>query len=164
MVLCLDETLNQLKNALQVYKTMDSPPSWLKPIALNIEKLHNNLTKPNTQKERILAVADILFERRLYGQAVTSLQLSYEAFLFEYYENENYGSFDETQKLRRKFYKESSLGKELEKIHRLARTRNMIAHGGMDSGIKGKPQPQNLPSQYNSYRSFLERLYKDLGA
>jgi hypothetical protein len=48
--------------------------------------------------------------------------------------------------------------KDKEKLRALNNTRNTIAHGGSRSTHGGKPQSQNLPSQYNSYSEMLLRL------
>jgi hypothetical protein len=52
--------------------------------------------------------------------------------------------------------------KEKEKLRALSRTRNTIAHGGSRSTNGGKPQAQNLPSQYKTYRETLIRIIKNI--
>lgn len=162
LVLVLDEALRQLQNALHKYENAkETFPKWSHSVVTNLAKLHKRLSSPPNNKARILVLAELFAERYLYGQAITTLRLSYEAFLFEYYDNVKYGDYDEIQKLARNFSHEEVLSSsDKDKTERLRKARNMIAHGGASSVGGGKPQPQNLPSQYKSYHKFLVDLYQ----
>jgi len=153
-----DEALNQLKNALDVLPDPCEPTTHL--AAQQLRTLHQRLSTPVFFHKRLLALADLLAEQQLWGQAITTLQLALEAFVFHYYKNDQYGDYEVTKNLLKNF---SNLLKEKHDrnlFYRLRNTRNAIAHGGCRSTKGGIPQETNLPSQFKSYRSFCELIFK----
>ena len=156
-VLALEEDLAQIKNALQKLDEGKSP-QWVKTIAHKLEKIHRRLKKPSTKKAKILALAELFEEKHLYGQAVTTLRLSYEEFIYEYYNEEI--NYDLCLKLSDQFVEEHK--SEKNRILSLKNARNAIAHGGTTP--RGIPQKsQSLPTQYKKSHEFLLRLFKKYG-
>lgn len=163
LLIWLNEPLKQLNNALN--KPIENLPKWFPPVKKRITALYHQLNKPQCKYELCLCIAAMFAERRIYGQATIALQLSFEAFLFEYYNISDsfYGNFEKTKELTKKFYKIKELkGKDKAKLRALNNTRNMIAHGGSRSTHGGKPAVQSLPSQYSSYKNLLERIINKL--
>ncbi len=154
----LDKALAELKNALAV--PPESEPPWFQAVHERLRTFYNRIMAPPHHHLRILLLADLLAERHLYGQAVTTLQLAFEAFLFHFYMNDNYGDYEETKKLRKEFINSKALDRDFRgKCIRLNAARNVIAHGGAQSMRGGEAQHQSLPSQFDSYRKTLDRLF-----
>lgn len=161
LILWIDDSLKQLNNALR--EEIVDPPLWFIPIKLQINRLYKQLRKPKNNSDLCFTIAQMFADRKIYGQAVIALQLSFEAYLFLYYREDEsaYGDYDKTKKLRTDFYNEKSIaGKDKQKLQNLNNARNMIAHGGSRSVHGGKPQASSLPKQYQSYKKLLERIYR----
>lgn len=161
LLIWLDGPLKQLKNALEI--KVETYPKWFSPIKRQLEELYKQLSKPKEKYQLCLKIAEMFAERKIFGQAIIALQLTYETFLFKYYDDENYGDYEITKELLKKSYKLKQLsGEDKNKLRSLSGSRNMIAHGGSRSTHGGKPQAQNLPSQFNSYRDMLIRIINKL--
>ena len=128
-----------------------------------MEMLHRRLSLPLEFHHRLRVLGEMLAERRLWGQAITTLQLSLEAFVFFKYKDPDYGNYDRTKELTKTF----SHGldrRDKDPFHKLRNTRNTIAHGGCKSTQGGLPQEGNLPNQFRTYQGFLKRIFEFLSA
>jgi CRISPR-associated DxTHG motif protein len=154
-----DEALAQLGNALKELDQREKVSSQDHLVAEELRNMHQRLTRPQFFHLRLLALAELLAESRLWGQAVTALQLALEAYLFHFYEDNRYGDYEATKELLQQFG--STLARrDREYFHRLRSARNAIAHGGARSTRGGLPQEGNLPGQFSAYRDFLKRIYQ----
>ncbi len=153
-----DEAFSQLGNALDELSKKENPSCQISLVGEQLRDLHRRFTRPSTLHRRLLVLADGLAERRLWGQAITTLQLALEAYVFDSYGEAGYGNYEITKELTSEFGKSLSQKNRVH-FHRLRDTRNAIAHGGGASGKGGKPQEGNLPTQYKTYAAFLKRIF-----
>ena len=153
-----DEALRQLNNAFETFPDSSPTPDLVLAKEMLL-KMHKQLSAPKLFHQRLLVLAEMLADRRLYGQAITTLQLAMEAFVFHYFEEkDNYGNYDRTKELLER-YSDRLRGKDRDYFHRLRNARNAIAHGGCRSSKGGIPQETNLPGQFDSYHTFLQRIF-----
>lgn len=157
----IDESLDQLKNALTDFKNIPSPPLWSQRVHKELQSFHFRLSSSPFRCRNILALAGMFAERHLFGQAIITLRLSYEAFLFDFFKEIEYGNYKLTEKLDDRFKKSHpSFRKQAQKLDY---SRNMVAHGGAESvnPHDSKPQINNLPKAYKDLSGFLIKLYKE---
>lgn len=157
----VNETLAQLRNALIDFKNISDPPLWSQKVYKELGIFHAKLSSSPFHCRNILALAEMFAERHLFGQAIITLRLSYEAFLFDFFKEIDYGNYELTEKLDDRFKKAN--GNFRNKAKNLDYSRNMVAHGGAVSvdSSDSKPQIDNLPKAYKSSRDFLIKLYNE---
>lgn len=155
----LEICLRQTGNALEDFRTLPTPGMEATLAAEVLRPIHQRLSSKNTFHAQIFELAEMLKERQLWGQAITTLQLSLEAFVFFHYDEQQYGDYEITKRLCSEYSNELPRD-DRGKFHRLRNARNAIAHGGAYSKSGGAPQMQNLPTQYQSYAQWLQRIYK----
>ena len=162
LLIWLEDPLKQLKNALS--QETPNAPEWFFPVKKRLQELYNSFIDRQKHSERCMHIADLFANRKIYGQAIIALQLSLESFVIEYYDQPSaLGYYDTTKTLMNDFFKlPGLLADEKKKLRALNNTRNSIAHGGARSTHGGKPQAQNLPNQYESYKSLLIRIFNKL--
>jgi len=162
LILGFYKPLKQLNNALK--EDITNPPLWFLPVKTEIKKMYNQLVKPKNNSDLCFTIAEMFAERKIYGQAIIALQLSFEAFLFPFYEEDDssYGNYEKTKELRENFYDEVRVSRaDTKKLRILNQTRNKIAHGGSKSTHGGETDSASLPSQYISYKKLLDRIYRE---
>jgi CRISPR-associated Csx2 family protein len=152
-----DEALRQLGNALEGFPATSDTPELLLSKEL-LGQVHQQLSFPKSFHQKLLVLAEMLADRRLYGQAVTTLQLAMEAFVFSYFEDNGYGDYERTKELLGEF-SNTLTKRDRNHFHQLRNARNTIAHGGCRSAKGGIPQETNLPGQFKTYRDFLKRIF-----
>jgi CRISPR-associated Csx2 family protein len=157
-IIPIRKQLKQLDNALKMDLT--NYPDWFPPIKKQITKLYNQLNNTKSNSQLCLCIADMFAERRIFGQALISLQLAFEAFVLEYNENDGNGDYEMTKDLRFYFIENNVQGKDKKGLNKLNSIRNMIAHGGSKSKYGASPIANNLPKQYESSRNLLLRIFK----
>jgi CRISPR-associated Csx2 family protein len=165
----MDEVLSQLKNAIDAAQKEPVPGEQTMMAVRQLEQLHRRLSARPHLHQRILVLAELFAERKLWGQAITTLQLALEAFSFHVEGEDDWSEeYEVTKKVRAAFMKRLQKGaNERNRDHRqlmkLNAARNAIAHGGAFTARGGKPQEASLPSQFSSYRDCLTRVFKSYG-
>ncbi|MBC8213787.1 MAG: TIGR02221 family CRISPR-associated protein [Candidatus Marinimicrobia bacterium] len=160
-IIGIREDIRQLNNALIM--SIDSAPKWFPPIKRKIKKLYKKLNSTKTDSELCFVIASMFAERKMYGQAIISLQLSFEAYLFDYFkiDKSKYGDFDETKRLKKRFHSKSKINKNDKKqLWNLEVLRNTIAHGGSKNKDGGSQKANYLPKQFDSYKKLIMRVIK----
>ncbi len=167
----LGKTVKQLRNGITEVGKLEHCPVWLDWVAGEMYRWVENLQKCRYPSERLLVLADMYAERRLWGQAVMALDVALRIFACECYQPNIYPDWDmigrnlETLKnclSRHENNDFHSISKTtVENIHNLMHTRNMVAHGTLNSEhdvSKTKVKP-NLSKQYPTYKAALASLF-----
>lgn len=153
----------QLNNALSDLEKTEKKPLWLMILADYLKSLYNKITKQKTASGRILQLADLYAERRMYGQALLSQEIALRMFIWEDGgpKDTDFPDWDEL-KNSLDIYKERH--KPLHKqFHNVLHNRNVVAHGAMRSkgGNGGIPQTYNLPAQFKAQQDYLMKLFQN---
>ena len=164
-------TVKQLRNGISEVNKLEQCPVWLDWVVGEMYRWVENLRKCRYPSERLLVLADMYAERRLWGQAVMALDVALRIFACEYYQPNIYPDWDmigknlETLKNCLARYENNdfhSIGKiTVENIHNLMHTRNMIAHGTLNSvhDVSKTQVKPNLSKQYPMYKAALVSLF-----
>lgn len=163
----IPEILNNLTNILN-NKRIEKPYSWVADLYATLDNIKNRLSKYKNSR-LIYEFSKMLYEKRLYTQAVIALQVTVESFALEESNNLNMlGDYEfyknkikcDFRKKLRQEYKDTNKNAE---ISRLEHLRNNIAHGGsIDPSTKSFPKAENIERQYNSAIYSVGKLLKKL--
>ena len=152
------DLLNQLKNQLHKFDS-GLQPVWVKEVHKNLQNIYQQLTVDDPT-DRLLNLAEILSERKLYGQAVTCICLAVEQWVLQYFGAVKHPGYEKLQDLKEKIktevsYKESSIFRKIQEL------RNQVAHGGLpDSPVS--TNPATLQENYKKLQQQFINLKKSI--
>ena len=167
----LGKTVKQLRNGISDVDKLEPCPIWLAAVASEMIGWVKRLQSCDYPSERLMILADMFAERRLWGQAIMALDVALRIFACELYKPCHYPDWED-MKANLKILTESlhqyahgkfpTMNKNMvENINNLMHTRNKIAHGNLNSEFdvsKTQVKP-NLSKQYPIYRRALESLF-----
>lgn len=153
----------QLNNAFSDLEKKEKKPLWLMILADYLKSLYTRITKQKTASGRILQLADLYAERRMYGQALLSQEIALRMFIWENNRLKD-TDFPDWETLKEALTQYREHHKPLHKqFHNVLHNRNVVAHGALRSKGEngGIPQSYNLPSQFKAQQDYLTKLFKD---
>ncbi len=158
----LDGTLKELGNKLERLKRAPIGNPKVVTVQKILTALHRQLSRQNDFHNRLRVLAEAFAERKLYGQAITTLQIAVEAYAC-YLKGEEYGNYENNEPFRRELESriKNDMGrhsKDLDTLNKLRNSRNQIAHGATLSRDGGMPSEHSLPKQFKKYSDFVARL------
>jgi len=159
----IDDCLRNLKNVLEKkLLTKGSAPWWIEAVEDELEKICKRLTK-SSKSSSLAKYSVFLAEKKMYTQAIISLQTSVECKMMEYLKREDkigdyyFWKNEGKTALREILCGEYDLWK---KICDLEHVRNQIAHGGSKNPNGGAPKAENLKNQYASGIKAVNKLFE----
>ena len=163
----LGKTIKQLYNGIADVDNVNPCPIWLHAVASEMTIWVNRLKNLKFPSERLLELADMYAERRLWGQAVLALDVALRIFACEYYEPKTYPNWDMTDKYLKTLTNCLSQPKRSgfhsinkSAVENIMHTRNMIAHGTIPRSKTEKMQVKpNLSKQYPVFKNTLKSLF-----
>ncbi len=167
----LGKTVKQLRNGIKDVDKLEPCTIWLDAVASEMRRWIKKLEACSYPSERLLVLADMYAERRLWGQAIMALDVALRIFACEQYQPKVYPDWDKIGRnldmlmndLKQRAGNEyNSIKKdEINDIHNLMHTRNMIAHGNLNSvhDVSKTQIKPNLSKQYPLYRAALAGLF-----
>ena len=166
----LGKKVKQMRNGISDVNKIEQRPIWLERVINEMAGWVKSLDKLNYPSERLLVLADMYAERQLWGQAVMALDVVLRIFACERYQSNKYPDWDAMKNNLDNLIKDlknrssnsfkSIKKKDYEDIIILMHTRNMIAHGAVNSSRekrKTEPKP-NLSQQFDDFKKALNNL------
>lgn len=156
----LEETLRQAGNSFEKYPE-NKAPVWLGKVREKFSQLIQRIEKKETSHEKIFEVAELLAEANLFGNAMIALMISFEAWVMRD-DPDGYTDWEKTNKKVKKYISKQNRDRGLQRIlNKLKDVRNSVAHGGTRSRTGGLPQPDNLRSQFDSYKKSVSKVFNN---
>lgn len=141
--------LAQLKNALNRFSSEDNPV-WVTHVHKQLKNIFQQLSTPLPQ-DRLVNLAKLLAERKLYGQAIIAICLAAEQSLILAYNCRKHPGYDGLNayqsQLRQDIADNRYTGFYFRDIKHL---RAQVAHGGLAQDQNSILQPESLKGQYES--------------
>ena len=167
----LGKTVKQLRNGISDVENVIPCPIWLEAVASEMRGWVNKLQSCDYPSERLLVLADMYAERRLWGQAVMALDVALRIFACELYKPGRYPDWEYlkanlktlTDDLHRYAHGDFPTMTRtcVEQLDNLMHVRNKIAHGNLNSehDVSKTQVKPNLSKQYPIYRAALDSLF-----
>jgi len=131
-------------------------PNWVKQVYRKLRELHKQLIEGDAP-ERLRVLAQLLADRRLYGQAILVVCLAAEHSLVLAHRLDKFPDY-ETLKALKKEFRAVARGKQIKWLDDdIADMRNLIAHGGLLRD-RTNPSPEALSSQFKNALARQEEL------
>ena len=147
------QILNQLKNACEKNFDENRQPEWVKVTRSKLLELHQKLTTGD-QVTRLISLAELLAERKLYGQAVMCMCLAVEQYALLVSAYSQHPGYDKLQGAMENL-KTHIKQKDVKIIKNIEHLRNQVAHGGL-----GKDNFSNVNSLEKEYKELLKDFHK----
>ena len=163
--------MNRLKNALSAFSE-ESSTAWVIQVQKDLKRIYERLTAGDPPA-RLTALAQMLADRKLYGQAIMAVCLAAEQSLALAYGFDRTPSFEDLRRMKDGFKKICSRNKPAwdsaweknpvgELFSGIFNMRNLIAHGGFCNNDQTNPSPEALPNQFENALNRLGDLQKYL--
>ena len=167
----LGKYVKQLRNGIKEVGKLEEKaccPSWLSRVAGEMKDWVDRLQKSDYPSERLLELADMYAERKLWGQAMLALDVALRIFACERYQPRHYPCWEDTDKnlksLKNDLKSRAIIDlsqKDIDAVFDLTHTRNMVAHGTLTSpdDPQNTPERPNLAKDYNRFKMVLIKLF-----
>lgn len=152
--------LQQLKNVCHDFDGQNQP-EWIKKTRDKLWDLYKNLTVGNPV-ERLIALSELLADRKLYGQAILLVCLAAEQSLLLAFEQNKHPGYEGLNKILDQFVKYADDDFRKLFLRDIKQLRNLIAHGGMSKKENPNSQPDALHIQYDKVRRKHRELHQYL--
>ena len=167
----LGKYVKQLRNGIKEVGKLEEKaccPSWLSRVAGEMKDWVDRLQKNDYPSGRLLALADMYADRKLWGQAMLALDVALRIFACERYQPGRYPQWGDAKRNTEKLLADMKhhnidniTDVDVKTFRNLMWTRNMIAHGTLTSpdDPQKTPDKPNLAKDYNRFRMVLDKLF-----
>ena len=167
----LGKYVKQLRNGIKEVGELEEEaccPSWLSRVAGEMKDWVDRLQKNDYPSGRLLELADMYAERKLWGQAMLALDVALRIYACERYQPKHYPEWEDAKRNTETLLDDMRSNKndnftndDVKTLRNLMWTRNMVAHGTLNQvgDTQKTPDRPNLAKDYNRFRMVLDKLF-----